>query len=134
MFQQQFTSGAAGPIQTILRPQVRDSLHLTAAQVDTLEAIQRRHVAEVEALFAPVSEYLAGLGKRYDAGEAAARVKQARERAGELTLSVTRRTREVLTAEQLNQLPSFLQVQFDERLMRRIRRAGGDAGGVGLRF
>ena len=129
-FLRQLSGSAGGPIPVLLQPQVRDSLHLTKEQTDSLSAIQARHVAAVNDIFQPVADYLAALDDDYDAGKAMARVRAARERSLELTLDVTRAAREVLTAEQLRQLPSFVQVMFDEQLMRRVRRAGGDSRGV----
>ena len=133
-FRQQFTRSAGGPIPMLLQPQVRDSLRLTTVQIDSLTAIQSRHAAAVDAIFGPVAEHLAGLGDGANSRDAMGRVREARERATELTLDVTRRAREVLTREQLDQLPSFVQMQFDEQFMRRMRRAGGDAQGARVRF
>jgi len=133
-FKMQFTRASGGPIPMLLQPQVRDSLRLTTAQLDSLNALQARHAAAVDAIFTPVAEHLAGLGERADTKDAAERVRAARARATDLTLDVTRAARGVLTQAQLDQLPSFLQVMFDEQYMRRMRQAGGDAQGARVRF
>ena len=122
----QFVRGAGGPVTTLLQPQVRDSLRLTPEQVTALGQLTQRHTAAVDSIYAPVAEYLAGLGEKYDVRTAMARVTEARDRSTALMLSTTRAARAILTAEQLRQLPSFLRPQFDERFMSRTRRMGGD--------
>ena len=68
---------------------------------------------------------------RYDLDEAMDRVEHARDLATERLVQTTHEARALLTTEQFRQLPTFVQMQFDEDFVRRVRRLGEAAGGRG---
>ena len=128
-FRTRYIRGVAGPLPAIV--QAADSLQLTAAQRDSLLQLARRHSAVMDSIFTPLAEYLAGLGEHYDLGEAMGRVELARDRATDRLIETTHEARSILTDAQFLQLPTFVQMQFDEDLVRRMRRMGEAPGGRG---
>lgn len=117
-----YIRSVAGPLPALMS--AADSLGLTAGQRDSLLELAKRHAAAVDSIYTPLAEYLAGLGKEYDLGEAARRVESARDRATKQLLETTSAARAILTDEQFRQLPTFVQTQFDGRLVQRARRMG----------
>ncbi len=117
-----YIRSVAGPLPALMS--AADSLGLTAGQRDSLLELAKRHAAVVDSIYTPLAEYLAGLGKEYDLGAAASRVENARDRATKQLLATTREARAILTDEQFHQLPTFVQTQFDGRLVQRARRMG----------
>lgn len=117
-----YIRSVAGPLPALMAS--ADSLQLTQAQRDSLLALAQLHAAAMDSIYTPLAEYLAGLGDHYDIGEASDRVERARELATRRLLATTRAARAILTDEQFHQLPTFVQTQFDENLVRRARRMG----------
>lgn len=117
-----YIRGVAGPLPALVA--AADSLGLSAAQRDSLMKLAERHAAVMDSIYTPLAEYLGALDREYDLGEAADRVERARERATERLLATTREARAILTDAQFHQLPTFVQAQFDQQLVRRARRMG----------
>lgn len=83
-----------------------DSLMLTRAQVDSLHAAQRVYLAERDSVLSALASYLAGLGDKYDAGEALRRQRETLDRATEIGhMSIRHALPGLLDPLQLRMLP-----------------------------
>ncbi len=130
-FRTRYIRAAAGPLPALV--QSADSLRLTPPQRDSIAKLAERHAAAMDTIYTPLAEYLAGLPVRYDLDEAADRVEEARDRATDRIVRTAREARAILTDAQFRQLPTFVQMQFDEDFVRRVRRMGEAAQGGGGR-
>ena len=83
----------------------------------------------MDSIYTPLANYLASLGERYDLDAAMDRVEEARDRATDRIVRTAREARAILTDAQFRQLPTFVQLQFDEDFVRRARRMGEAAQG-----
>lgn len=108
----QLVQGTGVGLGTLL--QYRDSIGFTAGQVDSVGAVQRRLVLQVETLAEPLAAYLVALGLRYDVKEAATRYRRYRESVVAAEVRAVREVRSILTQEQLRRLSPFLARWLDE--------------------
>ncbi len=117
------------PMSMILRQ--TDSLHLTAAQGDSLATINRAYLIRLNKLWAPVVKQLAGLSDTYSHDDAYTMYKKTREQSVDILIEYAPRVKAVLTAEQRRKLPAIVASNLDQRYLASIRSAtvGGTAGG-----
>ena len=126
-FRTRYIRAAAGPLPAIV--QSADSLRLSPAQRDSIAKLAERHAAVMDSIYTPLATWLASLGERYDLDAAMDRVEEARDRATDRIVRTAREARAILTDAQFRQLPTFVQLQFDEDFVRRARRMGEAAQG-----
>lgn len=125
--------GAGGvtinPMAMILRQ--TDSLHLTAAQGDSLATINRAYMIQLNRLWAPLIRELAGLTDNYSHAEVYAKYKKTREASVDILIGVAPRVKNILTPAQQRKLPSLVAAHLDKWYLTSIRSAtvGGTGGG-----
>ena len=117
------------PMSMILRQ--TDSLHLTAAQGDSMATINRMYLIQLNKLWAPIIKELAGLTDNYSRAEAYAQYKKTREASVDVLIAVAPRVKRILTPEQQRKLPALVAAHLDRWYLQSIRSAtvGGTAGG-----
>jgi hypothetical protein len=124
------TSGVSNPMATILRSQ--DSLRLSAAQADSIAAMNRRYTYQADSLWRPVARMLAELPEQYDEGAAYAQYLRARHAQVDLLVPIVNAVRELLTPEQRRRLPASVTTLLDPRHLALIRSGTGTyVGGAG---
>lgn len=97
----------------------RDSLALSGEQVTALRQLNSAYVAQVAAIWTPFAEYLAGLKFSFMTPEALVRFKDTRTRAYRNAAALGASVRDLLTPDQIRQLPSpFLSLFNEEEVMR----------------
>jgi hypothetical protein len=118
-FRQIATSGVSNPLAAILRSQ--DSLRLTAAQADSIAAMNRRYTYRTDSLWAPIVKKLAALPEKYDEGDAYRMYLKARQTQIDMLSALVVPVREMLTGEQRRKLPSFITSALDPHYLALIR-------------
>jgi hypothetical protein len=110
------------PMARIL--QQRDSLRLSALQIDSLTSLDRAFTARVDSIWNPVGRFLATLPASYDDNAAYTRYRRAREASMDLLIGLLPELREILSQEQLRRLPPGITTLLDRRYLRSIRSNG----------
>lgn len=101
---------------------VKDSLSIvTKEQVDRLTAIQRRMAARQDSIWDPVVEFLANQPKDYDKRTVLDRVYAAQLATFDGIVDAMHEIKDVLSAEQIRELPPFMLLAFDEKTLKTIR-------------
>ncbi len=124
------TNGVPNPLSAILRSQ--DTLRLTAAQADSLAAMNRRYTYRADSLWAPVSRYLTALPPGADEQSAYDRFLAARRAQVDMLAGLGRPVRELLTPEQRRKLPSYIASYLDTRYLALIRNGNLTYVGAGM--
>ena len=102
------------PLQQLL--QAKDSMTiLTRAQLQQLTALQRKLGAQTDSIWDPVVDFLAKQPKEYDRHEVLDTVYQAQLKMFDRVVAAMREVKEILTAEQIRELPPFMLLAFDEK-------------------
>jgi hypothetical protein len=107
------------PMAQILREQ--DSLHLTAAQADSIASLNRFYSVRIDSIWSPVAKYLSGLPNEYDQGDAYDHYLAARRASVDLLAVLAPRVKELLTAQQQRLLPAFVASYLEPRYLASIR-------------
>ncbi|MDF1503787.1 TonB-dependent receptor [Roseisolibacter sp. H3M3-2] len=133
-FQESFFRGTGAsalpnPMATILRQQ--DSLRLTAAQADSIAAMNRRYTYRSDSLWAPVARRLAALPARFDEDDAFARYARARRAQLDMLAAMGPAIRALLTPAQRRRLPASVLNVLDPRYLDAIRGGTGVYVGAG---
>jgi hypothetical protein len=113
------TGGVPNPMAQILRQQ--DSLHLTAAQADSIATINRWYSVRIDSIWAPVAKYLADLPDQYDQGAAYDHYLDARRVSVDLLAELAPRVKQLLTPEQQRKLPVYVASYLEPRYLASIR-------------
>jgi hypothetical protein len=113
------TGGVPNPMAQILRQQ--DSLHLTAAQADSIATLNRWYSVRVDSIWAPVAHYLADLPDRYDQGAAYDHYLDARRASVDLLAELGPHVKQLLTPEQQRKLPVYVASYLEPRYLASIR-------------
>lgn len=121
-FRQSYARVPFNPMPQIL--QMRDSLGLTAAQVDTLNALQRSVQDRMEAVWAPTADWLGALGDSYDLKEALGRVRETRQKMLPVFTEYMADVRRVLRGDQVDKLPEFARQFFNPAILRALLNNG----------
>jgi len=104
------------PVQQLLA--AKDSMTiLTKAQLQALTVLQRKLGAQTDSIWDPVVEYLAKQPKEYDRHEVLETVYQAQLKMFDRVVAAMREVKEILTAEQIRELPPFMLLAFDEKAL-----------------
>jgi len=111
--------GVPNPMAQILRQQ--DSLHLTAAQADSIASINRWYSVRVDSIWAPVAKYLGELPDHYDQGAAYDRYLSARHASVDLLADLAPTVKHILTPAQQRKLPPFVASYLEPRYLASIR-------------
>lgn len=102
------------PIRQIMA--VKDSLSIvTKEQLVRLSALQRRVGAQQDSIWTPVVEFLSKQRRDYDAAATMARVYEAQCAVFDGVVRAMREVKEILSPEQIRELPPFMLVVFDEK-------------------
>ena len=111
--------GIPNPMAQILRQQ--DSLHLSAAQADSIASLNRWYSVRVDSIWAPVAKYLSELPDHYDQGAAYDHYLSARHASVDLLAELAPTVKHILTAEQQRKLPVFVASYLEPRYLASIR-------------
>jgi Carboxypeptidase regulatory-like domain len=102
------------PVQQLMA--AKDSMTiLTRAQLQQLTALQRRLGAQTDSIWDPVVEFLAKQPKEYDRRAVLDTVYQAQLAMFDRIVATMRDVKDILTAEQIRELPPFMLLAFDEK-------------------
>jgi hypothetical protein len=102
------------PLQQLLA--AKDSMTiLTRAQLQQLTALQRKLGAQTDSIWDPVVEYLSKQPKDYDRHAVLDTVYQAQLKMFDRIVMAMREVKDILTAEQIRELPPFMLLAFDEK-------------------
>jgi hypothetical protein len=112
------------PVSLILN--LRDSLQLTKAQVDTLTVVNDLFTVASDTVWGALGTYLESQPDHYDLGQALKHAEQARDSVLRMLVPVGRVVKKILTSEQLRLLPWFVNTLLDEKALERLRRGIGD--------
>ncbi|MBK8247385.1 MAG: carboxypeptidase regulatory-like domain-containing protein [Gemmatimonadetes bacterium] len=121
-FRQTYARIPFNPLPQLL--QMRDSLGLTAAQVDSLNALQRRVQDRMEAAWAPTADWLGALGDTYDLKEALQRVRDTRQKVLPIFSEFMADMRRQLREDQVEKLPEFVRQFFNPAFVRLFQNQG----------
>lgn len=113
------TAGIPNPMAVILRQQ--DTLQLSGAQADSIAMVNRAYMIRLDAIWSPVTKYLAELPDSYDQGAAYDRYLGARRATVDLLMEIVPGVKELLTADQRRRLPSFIASYLEPRYLASIR-------------
>jgi hypothetical protein len=101
---------------------VKDSLtFITKDQLAALTALQRRIGAQQDSVWNPVAEWLAQQPKEYDRHAVIDRVYQAQLKMFDVVVAGMRDVKQILSTEQIRELPPFMLIAFDEKALMQTR-------------
>jgi hypothetical protein len=123
MYRSMGTNAVLNPMALVLRQQ--DSLRLTAAQADSIAAMNRRYNYRSDSLWAPVARYFATLPANYQEDEAYDRYLAARKAQVDLLMRTAPVVKDLLTSEQRRKLPGQVLSFMDTRYLVSIRSGTG---------
>jgi len=104
------------PVSQLLA--AKDSMTiLTKPQLTQLTALQRKLNAQTDSIWDPVVEFLAKQPKDYDRRMVLDTVYAAQLRMFDRVVAAMREVKEILTAEQIRELPPFMLLAFDEKAL-----------------
>jgi hypothetical protein len=104
------------PVSQLLA--AKDSMTiLTKPQLAQLTALQRKLNAQTDSIWDPVVEFLAKQPKDYDRRMVLDTVYAAQLRMFDRVVAAMREVKEILTAEQIRELPPFMLLAFDEKAL-----------------
>ncbi|HZI40870.1 MAG TPA: carboxypeptidase regulatory-like domain-containing protein [Gemmatimonadaceae bacterium] len=110
------TQSVFNPVSQLLA--AKDSMTiLTKPQLAQLTALQRKLNAQTDSIWDPVAEFLAKQPKDYDRRMVLDTVYQAQLRMFDRVAAAMREVKEILTAEQIRELPPFMLLAFDEKAL-----------------
>lgn len=115
-FRANYTRSPFNPVPQIM--QLRDSMHLTTPQLDSINATQRRYQASLDSLWTPTAQWVGSQGDRFDLDEGLARVRETRRAMLPLTERYLAALRGILRPDQIRILPDFVQQFFDPSFTR----------------
>jgi hypothetical protein len=117
---QRLGASVVDPVQQLVA--VRDSITiLTREQRRQMDALQQRLAARQDSVWAPVVDWLVRQPRDYDRAAALARVHEAQLRAFDAVVLAMRELKQVLTPEQIRELPPYMLLAFDERTLLQVR-------------
>ena len=111
--QQAFMRGGSGIAFALAS--ARDTIQLTAEQLERISAVEREHQAALQALWGPAARELAALPEPLDERAAFERMRATQREQRELLVRYVRSMRGVLSAHQLELLPESLKSMLDPR-------------------
>jgi hypothetical protein len=94
---------------------------ITKDQLQSLGELQRRIGAQQDSVWNPVSEWLAQQPKEYDRRAVIERVYGAQLRMFDVVVAGMREVKQILSAEQIHELPPFMLIAFDEKTLMQTR-------------
>lgn len=101
---------------------VKDSLTIiTKDQLQALTALQRRIGTQQDSVWNPVAEWLAQQPKEYDRHAVIARVYAAQLQMFDVVVAGMREVKQILSADQIRELPPFMLIAFDEKTLMQTR-------------
>jgi hypothetical protein len=100
---------------TLMIIALRDSVLLTTGQVDSLRAIERQHIPQLNAIWHPVAKWLSERPEHFDEQAALDTVQAARRRQGVILEQYITKIRSVLTSYQIDLLPPYVRNFLDPR-------------------
>jgi hypothetical protein len=113
---QRATQSVFNPVSQLLA--AKDSMTiLTKPQLAQLTALQRKLNAQTDSIWDPVVEYLAKQPKDYDKRAVMDTVYAAQLRMFGRIVATMREVKEILTPEQVQELPPFMMLAFDEKAL-----------------
>ena len=112
------------PVSVIL--QLRDSLQLTKAQVDTLIVTNDQFVIASDTVWGSLATFLESQPERYDLSQAVRHAEMARDSVLRMLVPVGYVVKRILTSEQLRLLPWVVNTLLDEKALEKYRRGVGD--------
>ena len=113
---QRATQSVFNPVSQLLA--VKDSMTiLTKPQLAQLTVLQRKLNAQTDSIWDPVVEYLAKQPKEYDKTAVMDTVFNAQLRMFDRIVATMREVKEILTPEQVQELPPFMLLAFDEKTL-----------------
>jgi hypothetical protein len=118
-FRQIASNAVTNPLGAILRSQ--DSLRLTAAQADSIAAMNRRYTYRTDSLWAPIAKHLSALPANYDEGDAYDLYLKARRTQVDMLSGLVTTVRDMLTSDQRRKLPANIVSALDPRYLALIR-------------
>jgi hypothetical protein len=118
------TGGVPNPLAAVLRQ--ADTLHLTGTQADSIATMNRRYLIRLDSIWAPVAKEFAELPDNYDRRGVEKRYKAARQASVDLLIALAPVIKDLLTADQLRKVPTFISSYLDTRYLAMIR--SGTAG------
>jgi hypothetical protein len=113
------SGGIPNPMATILRQQ--DSLHLTAAQADSLATMNRTYTIRNDALWSPIAREFANLPNGYNRDQAYSRYMAARRSTLDELSVLGPAIKGLLSPDQRRKLPSFIASYLEPRYLASIR-------------
>jgi hypothetical protein len=113
------SGGLPNPIASILRQQ--DSLKLTGPQADSLATLNRTYTIRNDAVWTPVTKYLADLPNGYDKDLAYDKYMSARKSTIDLLMQLAPSIKGLLTPDQRRKLPTFIASYLEPRYLASIR-------------
>jgi hypothetical protein len=126
---QRYVRSYPNPFEQMLRQ--GDSLGLSNDVADSIAILNKAYGKTIDAIWAPVAKYLAGLPEKYNVDEAYDKVREAQNKAIDQMAVFGPTAKSLLTTEQVRKLPPFIALFLDNQALRNIRpgRAGGGRGG-----
>jgi hypothetical protein len=94
---------------------------ITKDQLQALGELQRRIGAQQDSVWNPVSDWLAQQPKEYDRRAVLERVYGAQLRMFDVVVAGMREVKQILSAEQIHELPPFMLFAFDEKALMATR-------------
>jgi hypothetical protein len=108
-----------------------DSLGLSNDVADSIAILNKTYGKEIDAIWTPISSYLAGLPEKYDLDATYDRVSSGENASLDKMAIYGPAAKALLTPEQIRKLPPFIALFLDNKAIMQVRpgRAGGGRGG-----
>jgi hypothetical protein len=123
------SAGLVNPFEAILGD--AQKLDLSPLQADSITALNRAYIVQLDSIWSPAAKYFADLPTDYDQGAAYDRYRHAREASVDLLVRVVPDVKALLSAAQRRTLPELIAAYLDLRYLGAIRSGtSGTPGGV----